>query len=246
MKNEEARFVLHAYRPGGADAGDTMFAAALAQVQQDPALAKWFTAQQSFDRTVATKLCSIMPPADLRASILTGAKVSHAEPTQSRSWWRASWSMAVAAGVAVMLSLGAAFWPKPVVADEITSFAISDMLNRRHEEPHGAEAAEFQTMLNKIDHDLRERMKVDFASLRDGGCHKLNFRGRELLEVCFNRDGKWFHCYVARAADFPSVAAKLTPQFTDRSAGSAVAWSDGKNIYVVASRAGREALQQLI
>lgn len=246
MKNEEAKFVLHAYRPNGADASDATFGAALEQSRQDPALARWFTAQQAFDRAVSAKISELAPPADLRAAILAGARASRPPIPIARPWWRNPWPLALAASLALMLSLGITFWPAQVSAAEIADFAIADVTKRKHEAPHGEDAAQFQVMLGQVEQGLRGKMKVDFATLRDGGCHKLTFRGHELLEVCFKRDGNWFHCYVARAADFPLLASQLAPEFAERGAASAVAWSDGTNIYVVASRAGREALERLL
>ncbi|MDP2138320.1 MAG: hypothetical protein Q8J74_10770, partial [Candidatus Didemnitutus sp.] len=78
------------------------------------------------------------------------------------------------------------------------------------------------------------------------GCRTISFEGRDMLEVCFSRDGKWFHCYVARVADFPVVAEKLQLTFRDGIGASAVAWADEQHIFVVASKAGREAIKRLI
>lgn len=246
MKNEEAKFVLHAYRPNGADAGDAAFSAALEQVKQDPALEKWFAAQQAFDRAMCAKLGSVAPPGNLRASILAGAKASESAPRSGASWWRSSVPMAVAASLALLLAVGIAFWPASVSAEQIAAFAINDTMHQGHEGGHGREASEFQSMLSQVDCRLGAGVPVDFAALRDNGCRTIRFQGRDLLEVCFKRDGKWFHCYVARAQDFPALAAKLDPTFTDREGATAAAWSDGRHIFVVASKAGREAIQRLI
>ena len=42
MNNQEAKFILGAYRPGGRDAVDPMFSEALAQAGRDPELRAWF------------------------------------------------------------------------------------------------------------------------------------------------------------------------------------------------------------
>ncbi|MBX3736169.1 MAG: hypothetical protein KF715_05730 [Candidatus Didemnitutus sp.] len=244
MTNEEAKFVLHAYRPNGADAGDATFCAALEQAKQDPALEKWFSAQQAFDRAMCAKLSGVTPPDHLRASILAGAKVS--EPPAVRSWWHSSVPMALAASIALLLAVGIAFWPTNASAEQIAAFAIKDTLTQSHEGAEGPEALELQAMLTRADRRLSAPMPLDFAALQKNGCRTVRFAGRDLLEVCFKRDGKWFHCYVARAADFPLLAKKLTPSFTERPGASAAAWSDGEHIFVVASKAGRDAIQRLI
>jgi len=245
MKNEEAKFVLHAYRPNGADAGDATFCAALEQAKQDPALEKWFLAQQAFDRAMCAKLGGVTPPENLRASILAGVKVSQ-PPRAGATWWRSPVPMALAASLALLLAVGIAFWPATVSAEQIAAFAISDTMHQSHEGKEGPEAVELQAMLSQADRRLGGGVPIDFAALRANGCRTVRFEGRDLLEVCFKREGKWFHCYVARAADFPQLAAKLAPSFTDHEGASAAAWSDGRHIFVVASKAGREAIQRLI
>ena len=121
MNNEEAKFILRGYRPNGADAGDAAFASALEQATNDPALGGWFARQQAFDAAVSAKLGEMQPPADLRAAILAGGKVSDTGQPSSRPWVRPAW-MAAAAGLAVMLAAGLALWPNR--AEALTEFAL--------------------------------------------------------------------------------------------------------------------------
>src|SRR5271165_80653 len=72
ITNESAKFVLHAYRPNGADARDPIFRAALEQAARDPELGAWLKEQRSFDLMIADKLSGIEPPATLRSAILLG------------------------------------------------------------------------------------------------------------------------------------------------------------------------------
>src|SRR5262245_19685517 len=123
MKNEEAKFILSAYRPNGQDANDPMFTAALEQARKDPALAKWFEFEQKFDRAMTAKLGAVMPPEGLRAAILAGARVSG---TPSRAWWQQPKWLALAASVVALLSVGTvAFWPARVDAQELAKFALN-------------------------------------------------------------------------------------------------------------------------
>jgi hypothetical protein len=250
MTNEEAKFVLHAYRANGADAGDPTFAAALEQVRRDPALEKWFAAQQAFDRAMCAKLGGVTPPAGLREAILAGGKVSHtAGGAEGRAapWWRSRGLMALAASLALLGVVGIALWPKEAAAHPaLLDFAVQDTLHQRHEGQHGHEAAEFQQLLGSADCRLGAGVRVPFEHLRDHGCRTIKFQGRDVLEVCFKREGKWFHCYIARVQDFPAVAAKLPPTFMSREGVSAGAWADGQHIYVVAGKAGREAIERLL
>ena len=76
MNNQEAKFILSAYRPSGEDAARKQFAEALKQVSRDPALANWLADQRAFDQANSDALCSIPVPADLRGNILAGVKIS--------------------------------------------------------------------------------------------------------------------------------------------------------------------------
>ena len=72
MNNQEAKLILQAYRPGGQDASDPMFAEALEQCWRDPELQRWFADQCAYDARIQTKLQEAIPiPQDLKASLLT-------------------------------------------------------------------------------------------------------------------------------------------------------------------------------
>ena len=70
MNNNEAKFILRAYRPSGRDAADPAFNSALAQAKSDPALGAWLVREQAFDALITKKLRAIVPPPDLREAIL--------------------------------------------------------------------------------------------------------------------------------------------------------------------------------
>ncbi len=83
MNNDEAKFILAAYRPNGQDATDPLFAEPLAQARRDPELQAWLDTQLAFDAAVAAKLHDLQPPLGLRDTLLAGAGKSRREP-----WWR--------------------------------------------------------------------------------------------------------------------------------------------------------------
>jgi hypothetical protein len=93
MTNDEAKFILSAYRPGGHDAADPAFAEALDQARKDPALARWFEFERRFDEVMTAKIGAVTPPAGLRDAILAGARVTGKAarpPCFSPSAWRFS------------------------------------------------------------------------------------------------------------------------------------------------------------
>jgi hypothetical protein len=74
----------------------------------------------------------------------------------------------------------------------------------------------------------------------------VTFQKREVLEVCFKRDGVWFHCYIVQRADFATLAASAVPALTERGEASLAAWTDAAHYFVVVSKAGRAPLEKLL
>jgi len=246
MNNVEAKFILQGYRPNGADAGDTTFAAALEQTRTDPALHDWFVREQAFDRAISGKLGQVVPPAGLREAILAGGRVTSPGATR-RTWWQQPIFMAAAASVAVLFALGLALWPRTAVAtDGLAGFALADSMHGEMHGGHGDDTAALQAILSSPASRLSKGLPVDFDALHQAGCRTVSFADRPVLEVCFKRNGAWFHCYIARRADFPELAAALSPVLTDRNGASIASWADASHLFVVVSKTGRAPLEQLL
>ncbi len=250
MNNTEAKFILNVYRPGGRDANDATFAAALAQAKADPALAAWFAREQAHNEAVAAKLSEIAPPAGLREAILAGGRVSDGslstKPAARPLWSQPVW-LAAAAAVALLLTVSVALWPKRAAASAtLTDFALTDALETQKHGGHGELTGAFQAALSNDTTRLAGAMPIDFAALRSNGCRTVNVAGHDVLEVCFKRDGSWFHCYIARVEDFPGAPAMAAPSFAQNGKVVAAAWADGAHRFVVASNAGRAAVQRLL
>ena len=244
MSNHEAKFILGAYRANGADAGNAMFSAALLQARSDPALGAWFACAQAHDAAVAARLGEIEPPAGLREAILAGARASRTPQPARRFPTR--W-LALAASVAVLLAATVAFWPSRATAEpaRFAAFAIDDMAHGKHG-GHGEAAGALQVLLSQPSTRLSAGLPVDFATLRATGCRTLNFAGHDVLEVCFQRNGAMFHCYIANCADFPGLPANGPATFAQRAQFASASWSDSGRHYVVVSDAGLAAVKQLL
>jgi hypothetical protein len=243
MNNAEAKFILQGYRSNGLDATDATFCAAVEQAGKDPALGEWFARQQAFDRAVSAKLEQITPPADLRAAILAGGRVTAAGAPR-RTWWAHPAWLAAAASVAILLAVSLALWPRSAVAFE--NFIATDAANSSTHGGHGHETGEFQAMLGNPAIPLTGRLPIDYATLHDKGCRMVKFQGRDVLEVCFNRNGVWFHCYVARASDFPRLDVSSVPALVELGGAALASWTDGEHILVVVSKSGRKDLEGLL
>ena len=120
---------------------------------------------------------------------------------------------------------------------------------RRHSETHGGhgdETGALQALLTQPTTRLGGALPVDFATLRKAGCRSVSFNEHELLEICFKRNGVWFHCYIARRADFPALAAAAAPALVDSNGASIASWADASHLFVVVSKTGRASLEKLL
>jgi hypothetical protein len=155
--------------------------------------------------------------------------------------------MAAAAAVAILLVTAAAFWPKPAIAEApLVKFAMTDVLDESKHGGKGAEEKVLQSELADSASHLGKSLPIDFARLAKTGCRTLEVEGRPVLEVCFNRGGKWFHCYIGKCSDFRELAANQGPSFVENGKVSGVSWADGVNRFVVVGTAGRDAIAQLL
>jgi len=241
MDNQEAKFILKAYRPGGADAGNTVFAGALAQAARDPALHDWLEREQACDKAVAAKLKSVPIPAGLRASILAGGKMSAAR----RSWWQQPTWLAVAASLAILLSTAVAWQLRGPHTNwnQLTAQILDDAAHEERHGSHGQAASQLVALVSQATTKLSSPLAIDLNRLKTDGCRVLNIGGHEVMEVCFERNGGVFHLYVMTR---PSRDVPSSPRFAAQNGVHSVMWTDARNLYVMASDKGDDALKALL
>lgn len=244
MTNQEAKFILEAYRPNGRDADDATFCAALAQAKSDPALGAWFARAQAHDAAMTARLREVVPPAGLREAILAGAQASRASRAERRQpmvW------LALAASLAVLLTATVALWPNRAKAEtaQFAAFAMDDTLHGKHG-GHGEPMGALQVLLSQPSTRMTAALPVDFSALRATGCRTLSFAGHDVLEVCFQRNGAWFHVYIANGADFPALAASSPAVYKQEGRLGCASWSDAAHHFTLVSDAGLDAVKRLL
>lgn len=245
MNHHEAKFLLRAYRPNGRDANDPVFADPLHQAAQDPGLSAWLEREQAFDSAVAAKLATIQPPAGLRDAILAGARASQPR----RRWWTHPLWLAVAASVALLLSFTVrwrfASTPLPTARD-LATFAIDDVAKTYATHLHSLALEGAQAQLANSVLPLPDHLALNFDELKQKGCRTVRVAGREVFEICFKREGHWYHLYAARVDDFAPGTAEVKSQLTTKGQFAATAWKDSRHVYALVAGAGTEALQHLL
>jgi hypothetical protein len=174
---------------------------------------------------------------------LAGGKVTAAD-TPRRAWWRHPVWLAAAASVAILLTAGLVLWPKQ--ASAFGDFIYADARLSAAHGGHGHESSQLQAILNDPATRLGQKLPINFEELSMTGCRALHYRGHQIMELCFKRDGVWFHCYIARSADFPAVAMANRPTLVDHGASCVASWKDAEHLIVVVSNSGRKSLEALL
>jgi len=245
MNNDEAKFILSAYRPSGRDSNDARFTEALKQARQDPALNEWLAQAQALDAVVMDKLAQIVPPAGLREQILAGGKVSQKAPPRRRHL--GAW-LALAASVIVVFAVSEVWLGQKVQAAQhnYAEFAVNDMHNGGHHPPQGQGMEEALVKLASSDLHSMSGLELSFNEMKAGGCRTVKCGEREAIELCFNRDGTWYHLYVMpRKVSRGPLLAKSKPYFLAMSDSVAAVWTDGVFDYAVVSPKGLNDLKGL-
>jgi hypothetical protein len=249
MNNQEAKLILGACRPDGQDAEDATFREALALSEKDSELRAWYDRQRKFDAALSARLKEIAPPAGLRDAIMAGARVNVEATRPRRNGWMPTAWLAAAAAVALVATValktrGTAALP---TGAQLASFALDDLANHHDQHdghPHGLDGV--QAQLANVQVPLSKGAGLNLDELRKAHCRSVQVGVHEVFEICFNRDGAWYHVYIGSRRDFapgaidPRALMKVQGQF------AATAWADAEHVYALATRGGSDALQRVI
>jgi len=246
MNEQEAKLILQAYRPDGSDAADPRFAEALAFAQSHPQLRAWFEQEYALDGALSAKLDSIQPPAGLRDSIIAAGLASR--PRQH--WWKAPVWLAAAAAVALLLSFTVrsqfsnAGGPS---AQAFAAFALDDLAHHHDQhQGHPDTILDVQANLAASTTALPGHLKLDLKDLEQKHCRTARFAGRDVFEICFKREGHWYHLYATRLDGFAPGAADAKSLVITKERFAATAWKDSNQIYALVASSDRDVLQRLL
>lgn len=254
MDSTEAKFILRAYRPGGHDAQDPVFAEALAQLERDPALRAWWERERAFDAAVTEKIGTAHPPGHLRLAILAGGKVGNPGGRSVMRWRSLPMWIAAAAAIAVGLFLAArprGVGDRVLGLGELAALAVDD-LEHAHDNHVGrpGDMAGVQAQLAGLALPVTAQSGPRVEDLQAKSCRVVKFAGRDVFEICYQREGTWYHLYVARAGDFglggASGGTDAKPIWTEKGRYAGTAWRDAQQVYALVTRAGPEALRKVM
>jgi len=250
MTNDDAKFILRAYRSDGRYEHDSLFQEALERAHRDPALMQWLASEQSLDETVAYKLDGVVPPSGLREAILVGARASR---KPQRPWWRQPSWLGAAAAVAIVATIPF-FYDAPsetgltVTLTQLAHFGLDDMIE--HHADHlefvfSPGLKSFQTELASYSGPYSAGFEIDLEKLEGVKCRTVGVEGLAAHEICFLRDGTWFHLYVVPSAD-GATGAEGEPVFAEHDGYAAASWIRGGRAYALVVHDDVEQLRKYV
>jgi uncharacterized membrane protein YbaN (DUF454 family) len=243
MNHQEAKLILSACRPGGADAADPRFQEALEFARRDPELAAWLARERRLDTAIGIKVREgAQPPAHLKSAILAAARMVRPMP-----WYRQPSWVAAAALLVGLLALAVLLAPKSRELElaqfqrAMAEILVSKEFRLDHMTPSATEAQRW----------LADR-RVDFvmpAKLEGQptmGCRVVEWHGHQVSLVCFKLDGgETVHLFtVAREA--MGNAPTEHPQFSSSGRYSTAAWSRDDKVYLLAASRGEAVLKKVL
>lgn len=244
MNNQEAKFILSAYRTSGEDAGTGEFALALEQVARDPDLAAWFSRQRSFDVAISDALCSVLVPRDLRANILAGAKISR------RHFWPSRSALFAAAASLMLLAGIASFWTRQPHLDRWQSDALAILSSFGPGQPpfdhHGEDSRDLLRWLEAHNAPVPTNIPVALQSLPALGCKTIASGNKMVSIMCFRmQDGELIHLVVSDTSHLNHVPPPQ-PKFLRQNEWITASWTENGRVCMLATKGSEQEFRAFL
>ena len=245
MNNQEVKFILAAYRPGGQDATDPLFAEALEQVRHDPELARWFELQQAFDGAMSEKLKAEPMPPDLRENILAANKIVRlTHRLRPRVW------LAAAAAFVILLAVGSLwFSPRPQRSFAAYRDTMTDFLNTRfdHLDFKAKDVAQLKNWLAVQGAPADFVVPEGMRELPSHGCRLLDWDGHKVSLVCYHlANRKEIHLFIIRGVSFSDGPPKGSSRFMSSGGWMTAAWKQGNETLLIVGKGEQAVLQKYL
>ena len=241
MNNDEAKFLLSAFRPGGEDASDPHFTEAVAQTERDPALRDWFREERRFDTEISAALEAVPLPANLRANILAGGKIS-----RPRLWSGRRAVLALAAGILLLAALSGVWWQRTARLDgwQRDSLAVISQLGSAavHFDLENKDASVLRAYLQEREAPA-PILPVALQSLPALGCKTFQTQGWMVSIICFQTAaGDVVHLAVKKE-ERARTRTESGPRFVEEGGWKTASWNAHGLTYMLATKASEEALR---
>ncbi|HEY0789859.1 MAG TPA: hypothetical protein VGD78_02235 [Chthoniobacterales bacterium] len=245
MDNNEARVILSAYRPNGADAQDPTFAKALAQAKMDPALGEWLDGQRSVDAALIERLRTIEPPADLPNLVMAGLKTV---PLRRDRWFGPLSAMAAVLTVSAVVLIGplrpssrssglaAAFQRDALAMVSLPAGPKLDLIT--------SSFAETQAYIAQQQGPSAPAIPASLQRMHTAGCRVMEWRGHRMSLTCFRLpDGRLVHLLVIPKS---ALGTELPPQPGSEGPWEMICQEMNGMVMLWASQTSPENLRQIL
>ncbi len=247
MDNQQAKFILQAYRPGGQDASDPQIAEALEQARRDPDLGHWLEEELALNRAIGDKLKSVPVPDDLKDSILAGGRI-----IKPHIWWKQP-SLLAAAACIIVLMIITLFSPIPAkqaAAADAEKFATEFLGKLTSLEHVSQNPQELRQWLAKNRGHKEVSLSPGLEQLPALGCCVGDWNGRKVSLICFKVGARGFrdevHLFVFDRKVVPGLPDAHEPRFSQQGDWVLASWAKGNLSYVLAGLDSKESLKKLL
>jgi uncharacterized membrane protein YbaN (DUF454 family) len=232
MNNQEARLILQAYRPGGEDASDPLFAEALEQARRDPELQKWFAEQNALEARLQARLETAIPiPRGLKSDLLALRKISRPAP-----WWFQPMQLAAAAAVVLLLGLTVLFL-LPQKQTQLASFRETMARYSAQKQGHivfeSHDLAKIQQWLQGRGIETNFDLPTALPGRSTQGCRVVDWNGRQATMICFMLKGEHMDLFVMDRTGLPDLPDNGSLLYAKAGGLMTVTWSKGDKIYLL-------------
>jgi hypothetical protein len=246
MTPEETRLQLDACTLRPQDAAPD----ARAALEADPEMRDWWAARQAFDKNAADAVAAVPLPEGLREKLLALAPVPPVAAGPRRRGKADFWLTALA-GALVLTVAGVAWWnPSPGEMPEWQEQTLA-MVKKIEAgdvqlDHFSRDLTHIKAILGQGNHPRPADLPGGFASIESLGCKSFVSSGREATIVCFEiAPGMEGHLVIMNSEGLREHPPSGQPQFVSRGEWNIARWSDGKQCYLMATRAPREELKRL-
>jgi len=244
MNNQEAKLILQAYRPGGEDASEPLFAEALEQARRDPELQKWLAEQNALEARLQARLETAIPvPRGLKSDLLALRKISRPAP-----WWFPPMKLAIAAAAVLLLGLAVLFLP-PQKQTQLASFretmARYSAQTQEHIVFESHDMAKIQQWLQGRGIETNFDLPAALPGRSMQGCRVVDWNGRRATMICFMFNGEHMDLFVMDRAGLPGLPDTSAPQYAKAGDLMTATWSKGDKIYLLTGE-NKELLQKVL
>ena len=248
MTNEEAKFILSAYRSNGQDASDPVMAEALEQASRDPELAAWFRNERAVDTIISKALQEVTVPSELKATILAGHRMM-APARKSKRPWK---TLLRLAAIMVVFVGALAFILQPSPSEDRIGQYRAEMTHLLATKAapldfHGRSLSDIRRWLAGAGVEDSFKISHTLSSQPTMGCQILEWNGAQVTLICFDtRDGQLAHLLVIDRAVFPQLEDLPSTEVVQEEGWTTATWTAEGRLYVLAGKGRRPELSALL